>query len=187
MSMARSSRMLHYINYRMRYTLSDSRVLVGTFMAFDRHMNLVVSDAEEYRIIKTKKGQGLNEEKYEKRALGLIILRGDTIVSMTIEGPPPPDNDEKLTPGGPGIAKAAGRGLPIAPVGQAISGPPVGLAGPIRGVGGPMPSMMVPPGGMPRPPGFAGQPPGLPLPPPPMMPRGLAPPPMPPGMFAPRG
>lgn len=84
-------------------------------MAFDKHMNIVISDAEEFRILKSKKGQGLTEEKHEKRALGLIILRGDTIVSMTIEGPPPADNDTKLTPGGPGIAKAAGRGLPVAP------------------------------------------------------------------------
>jgi small nuclear ribonucleoprotein B and B' len=110
-------------------------------MAFDRHMNMVISDAEEYRIIKSKKGQGLVEEKQEKRTLGLIILRGDTIVSMTIEGPPPVESDEKLTPGGPGVAKAVGRGLPVAP----ITGAPMGLSGPVRGIGGPMPSIMQPP------------------------------------------
>lgn len=110
-------------------------------MAFDRHMNIVICDAEEYRTLKSKKGQGITEEKQEKRTLGLIILRGDTVVSMTIEGPPPPDGDEKLTPGGPGVAKAVGRGLPVAP----LAGAPVGLAGPIRGIGGPMPSIMQPP------------------------------------------
>ncbi len=102
MSMARSSRMLHYINYRMRVTLQDSRMLVGTFMAFDRHMNLVLGDTEEYRKIKSKKGSGISEDREEKRSLGLIVLRGDAVVSLTIEGPPPPDDDEKLTPGGPG-------------------------------------------------------------------------------------
>ena len=64
-------------------------------MAFDRHMNMVLGDAEEYRKIKNKKGSGLTEEKLEKRTLGLIVLRGDSVVSLTIEGPPPPELDEK--------------------------------------------------------------------------------------------
>jgi len=45
-----------------------------------------------YRRIKNKKGSGISEEREEKRALGLIILRGDAVVSMTIEGPPPPED-----------------------------------------------------------------------------------------------
>ena len=118
-----------------------SRMLVGTFMAFDRHMNIVLGDTEEYRRIKAKKGQGIVEEKEEKRTLGLIILRGDSVVSMTIEGPPPPEGDERVTPGGPGVGKAAGRGMPAAP----MAGAPMGLAGPIRGLGGPAASLMAPP------------------------------------------
>lgn len=39
--MSRSSKMLQYVNYRMRITILDGRVLVGTLMAFDRHLNLV--------------------------------------------------------------------------------------------------------------------------------------------------
>ena len=39
--MARSSRMLHYVGYKMRVTLQDSRTVVGVFMAFDKHMNMV--------------------------------------------------------------------------------------------------------------------------------------------------
>ena len=101
-------------------------MLVGTFMAFDRHMNIVLGDTEEYRRIKNKKGTGLAEEKEEKRVLGLIVLRGDAVVSMTIEGPPPPEPDERVTPGGPGVGKAAGRGMPVAP---GTMGAPLGLAG----------------------------------------------------------
>ncbi len=111
-------------------------------MAFDRHMNIVLGDTEEFRKIKAKKGSGLSEEREEKRTLGLIILRGDSVVSLTIEGPPPPDGTEKLTPGGPGQGKAsATRGVPVAPVMSA----PLGLAGPVRGVGGPAMSIMQPP------------------------------------------
>ena len=36
---------------------------------------------------------------------------------MTIEGPPPPEEGERLAPGGPGVARAAGRGMPVAPMG----------------------------------------------------------------------
>jgi small nuclear ribonucleoprotein B and B' len=113
---------------------------VGTFMAFDRHMNMVLSDTEEHRRIRNKKGSGISEEKEEKRSLGFVILRGDCVVSMTVEGPPPPEEEDKLAPGGPGVGKAAGRGMPVAP----LAGAPMGLAGPVRGVGGPATSLMQP-------------------------------------------
>lgn len=109
-------------------------------MAFDRHMNIVLGDTEEYRKIKAKKGSGITEEREEKRVLGLIILRGDSVVSLTIEGPPPPELNEKLTPGGPGVSKlSAGRGIPV------MNNAPAGLGGPVRGVGGPGLSIMQPP------------------------------------------
>lgn len=119
----------------------NSRVLVGTFLAFDRHMNIVLGDTEEFRKIRTKKGSGLTEEREEKRALGLIILRGDSVVSLTIDGPPPPETDDKLLPGGPGVAKlAAARGIPLPPTAA-----PIGLTGPVRGIGGPGLGIMQPP------------------------------------------
>ncbi|KAJ8610346.1 hypothetical protein CTAYLR_003869 [Chrysophaeum taylorii] len=185
--MAKSSKMLNFINYRMRVTIADSRTLVGTFLAFDKHMNLVLADTEEYRKVKQKKGTvGISEEREEKRTLGLVLLRGEMVVSLSVDGPPPPEDDLRAVIGGPGMGRAAGRGLPTAPLGAA----PMGLGGPVRGIGAPSATMMapppgqvaaqappggqffgrgmaVPPGGMPPPPGMAlGGAPGIPPPPP---------------------
>lgn len=186
--------MLNFVNYRMRVTIADSRTLVGTFLAFDKHMNLVLADTEEFRKIKQKKGTvGVSEEREEKRTLGLVLLRGEMVVSLSVDGPPPPEDDLRTVLGGPGVGRPAGRGLPTAPLGSA----PLGLGGPVRGVGGPalMPPPQVaaqaPPGAYGRgmPPGMGNMPPMPPpgsyMPPPPpgmaAMPPPPPPPPRPPG------
>ncbi|CAG8555179.1 10348_t:CDS:2 [Paraglomus brasilianum] len=183
--------MLNLINYRLRITLIDSRVLTGQMLAFDKHMNLVLADCEEFRKIKPKSGSKVPQgqpEQEEKRTLGLVILRGETIVSLSVEGPPPPSADEskgKLAqlPGGPGVGRPTGRGLPVAPPGVA----PAGLTGPVRGVGGPAPGMMQPRG--PAPLAAAAAPVSYGRPPMPgqMPPPGMPPPGMPPRPGMPGG
>ena len=87
MVVSRTSKMLAYINYRMRVTIVDGRQIVGRFMAFDRHMNIVLGDAEEFRKLPPKKGL-TEEERQVRRVLGFLLLRGEEVVSLTVEGPP---------------------------------------------------------------------------------------------------
>jgi len=190
--------LLRYVEHRLRVTLVDGRTLSGTFLAFDKHLNLVLADTEEFRTLRpTNKAAAktaIVEERTEKRTLGLVILRGENVVSIAVEGPPPTSTSgNKMAPGGPGVvAVGAGRGTPIIPppgavppmMGRGMA--PMGLGpAPIHGVGAPthmMPPQM--PVGMPM--GSMGR--GLPMmgiqppmptgmPPPPGMPLGGMPPP----------
>lgn len=175
--------MAGYINYRMRVTLNDSRQMTGQLLAFDKHMNLVLADTEEFRRIRKKQNKpsapGASSstsqtiEQEEKRTLGLTIVRGAQIVSLSVESPPPADPSARLgkpTTGGvastltagPGVARAAGRGAAA----------PISLAGPAAGVGGAAPPPPFP--------GFPGAPPGFPG-------RGGPPAPGFPGAFPPAG
>ena len=92
--------MLGLINWRLKVTLNDGRALTGQMLAFDRHMNLVLADCEEFRRVRPKKkpGEETSPEQEMKRTLGLVILRGETVVSLSVEGPPPVvDEDKKNT------------------------------------------------------------------------------------------
>jgi len=153
MSMSKTSKMLSFINCRMKVTINDSRVISGKFMAFDKHMNLILGDAEEWR--RTVSKTRLKEERDEKRTLGLVLIRGDSVVSLSVEGPPIEDNKGRVggagASGGPaGVGRAAARGIAIPAPGARLPG----LGGPVRGVGGPSPQVMLPLGaGPPRGPG----------------------------------
>jgi small nuclear ribonucleoprotein B and B' len=158
-------------------------MLVGTFLAFDKHMNLVLADTEEYRRIKSKKAG--EPEREHRRPLGLVLLRGDSIIHMSAEAQPSQPTRRIGETEGKGKAQAASRGVAVAPVGQA----PAGLAGPGRGVGAPGMSNMLPTGKAvtsaptrPPPPAMGMGGPGAPMPPPPGMGGGMG---MPPGIRPP--
>jgi small nuclear ribonucleoprotein B and B' len=104
-----------------------------------QHMNLVLADTEEFRRVKRKATKAAAApgassssaplvESEEKRTLGLTIVRGAHIISLSVESPPPADPAARLgasAPGG-GIASSLATGAGIArPAGR---GAPVGLA-----------------------------------------------------------
>ncbi|KAL7069521.1 LSM domain-containing protein [Cryptosporidium serpentis] len=105
--------MQKYINYRVRVTVQDDRMLVGNLMAFDKHMNVVLSDCQEYRSIK-KKGEDLKEVK---RSLGFIVLRGENIVTITAEAPPKSQSKRVTETPSVGNVQVIGRGTVIPAVG----------------------------------------------------------------------
>ncbi|CAG7847896.1 SubName: Full=Related to small nuclear ribonucleoprotein associated protein b {ECO:0000313/EMBL:CCA74526.1} [Serendipita indica DSM 11827] len=164
---AKGGKMLSLVLWRIRVTLNDNRQLVGQMLAFDRHMNLVLADCEEFRRVKQKKKSADDEavpSQELKRSLGLVILRGEMIVSLSVEGPPPQVDEDKKTGAllpGPGRGGPAGRGMGMMPP---IGGLPPGMG---RGMPFGPPGMPGLPGAPPpgfRPPGAMGFPPGMPPP-----------------------
>ena len=98
-------------------------------------MNLVLADTEEFRRVKRKATKAATApgassssaplvESEEKRTLGLTIVRGAHIISLSVESPPPADPSARLGTSAPsavastlaagtGIARPAGRGAAV--------------------------------------------------------------------------
>lgn len=203
----------------MNLVLADSELIcVPLFLLLQEILIVPVHTlvAEEFRRLKSKSkkrkatAQPVKEtesddedvvaapEEEQKRTLGLIILRGESIVSLSVEGPPPTDRiaqqapvrvhsqesdirytdqsllylSEQMQPG-PGRGMPAGRGMGLAAPPGAM---PPSMAGRPMAYGRPPPPMGAPPGmpGMPGMPpmGFRPPPPGFGGPPPGFPPPG---------------
>ena len=105
-------------------------------------MNIVLADTEEFRRrssrpAKVVAGQLQIVDTEEKRLLGLTIIRGASIMGVSVEGPPPAEPSARLNKSGTAntvtIAPAPGVSRPAA-MGRGVTS---GLTGPAAGVGGP--------------------------------------------------
>lgn len=99
----KKTRLLDLIHHRLQATIIDGRTYTGQLLAFDKHMNLVLADTEEARIPKKSyqelaknKVDGKIDLREEKRLLGLIILRGEQVVNITIKSGPTADIKKRL-------------------------------------------------------------------------------------------
>merc|ERR1719335_1475329 len=97
-------------------------------------MNVVLADCEEFRKIKSKGRK--DDEKEVKRTLGFVVLRGETIVSLMAESPPPSGPKKAEIAPGPGRGQVAGPGMPPMMPPPGMPGMPgMGMPGMGRGMG----------------------------------------------------
>lgn len=129
-SVSKKTKMADLINYRLKVSILDGRTFSGQLLAFDKHMNLVLADTEEarltkkaYRELAKNKVDGQVQIPQEKRFLGLVILRGEQVVNVTIISGPTADIKKRLSLLKPG--KGVSKPLKTA-------APPAKLRGPIK-------------------------------------------------------
>lgn len=93
----KNTRLETLLNFRVRVTTSNTSTFLGTLLSYDKFMNLVLVECEEFRLLKKSKkyldqtkGGDIDQSKVkeQKRLLGLVILRGENIVSVVAEAAP---------------------------------------------------------------------------------------------------
>lgn len=90
--MSSKTNMIHNINRTLQVVVDDRREVTGRLLIYDQHMNVVLADAVETRPETRKmKEEGISPV----RTLGLILLRGEHVVSVTVLKGQDAGGDEK--------------------------------------------------------------------------------------------
>lgn len=79
-SLSKSNKLDRLIHSKVRVIAKTHSNFVGTLLSFDNHMNLVLGECEEFKTAKSRKEL--------KRYLGLLIVRGENVVSVVLESGP---------------------------------------------------------------------------------------------------
>ena len=99
-----SQKLNRLINGYVYVYISENRYFLGKFLCYDEHLNLVLSECEEF-----KKIEGFEQ----KRTHGLITIRGSNIISIEASSIPPLDRNNQsnnMFQTGIGTIKPFGRG-----------------------------------------------------------------------------
>jgi small nuclear ribonucleoprotein (snRNP)-like protein len=87
--------------------------------AFDTHMNIILADCEDPGPAKPKYYNKKVQVDEKKRILSLVLLRGDNVISISVEGPPQQREYGVQTPrAGTGQHYGVSRGVPPVGVGS---------------------------------------------------------------------
>lgn len=127
----RTSKIGQLLNSRVKVTLQDGRVFIGQLLAHDKHLNFVLADCEEFRLLR----KGGSTGQSERRSLGMIVLRGEEIVSVSQEtgAPPRGGNKARIPASSTTTSTTTANTMNIPPPGS-VPMPPSGLAGPMPGM-----------------------------------------------------
>jgi len=110
MSVSKTNRLFKFVNWKIRVTVQDGRHFVGQFIAFDKHTNIVLKDSIEFR-----RERDANDS-WSRRELGLILLRGQHVVSLQPEAPPQPKKQNHNI-AMPGVSSTVAQPTRLIPIG----------------------------------------------------------------------
>ena len=110
----RKGKLFEFLNREVRCQIGEQRHIQGTFVSFDRHMNMVLSKAKEVRSAeKIDKETGEAEVLSRSRALGLVFVRGDQVLSLIAEKPKKKKKPKKAKDAAAAAAGGAGAGAGV--------------------------------------------------------------------------
>ncbi|KAF2896268.1 hypothetical protein ILUMI_09908 [Ignelater luminosus] len=74
-----------WLNKIFRVEMSDGRVLIGTFLCTDRDTNIILGSCSEYLPEEASACSSTSTTNEEPRMLGLVMVPGKHIVSISID------------------------------------------------------------------------------------------------------